>query len=119
MDCPESGKMVFSLSPVRRGEGRGEGCGKHARRSQRRIRRCFSPSPQPSPLSIGEREPQLRPASVLDGSMLLQTNSYIVPKDRRSEHTRLLRRFRQTLTRLGAEHFEVYEQVGANFASGE
>jgi hypothetical protein len=51
--------------------------------------------------------------------MLLQTNSYIVPKDRRSEHTRLLRKFRTTLARLGADHFEVYEQVGANFATGE
>jgi hypothetical protein len=47
--------------------------------------------------------------------MLLQTNSYIVPKDKRSEHTRLLRKFRTTLARLGADHFEVYEQVGANF----
>jgi hypothetical protein len=51
--------------------------------------------------------------------MLLQTNSYIVPKDRRSEHTRLLRKFRQTLTRLGCENFEVYEQVGAQWAAGE
>jgi hypothetical protein len=51
--------------------------------------------------------------------MLLQTNSYIVPKDKRSEHARLLRRFRQTLMRLGADHFEVYEQVGANWASSE
>jgi hypothetical protein len=51
--------------------------------------------------------------------MLLQTNSYIVPKDKRSEHTRLLRKFRTTLARLGADHFEVYEQVGANFATGE
>ena len=33
--------------------------------------------------------------------MLLQTNSYIVPKDKRSEHSRLIRRFRQTLGRLG------------------
>jgi hypothetical protein len=51
--------------------------------------------------------------------MLLQTNSYIVPKDKRSEHTRLLRKFRTTLARLGADHFEVYEQVGANFTAGE
>ena len=51
--------------------------------------------------------------------MLLQTNSYIVPKDKRSEHTRLLRKFRQTLTRLGCESFEVFEQVGANWAMGE
>jgi hypothetical protein len=47
--------------------------------------------------------------------MLLQTTSYIVPKDKRIEHARLLRRFRQTLMRLGCEYFEVYEQVGANW----
>jgi len=51
--------------------------------------------------------------------MLLQTNSYIVPKDKRAEHARLLRRFRQTLLRLGCDHFEVYEQVGANWNTGE
>jgi len=51
--------------------------------------------------------------------MLLQTNSYIVPKDKRSEHSRLLRKFRQTLSRIGCDHFEVYEQVGANWGSGE
>jgi len=49
--------------------------------------------------------------------MLLQTNSYIVPKDKRAEHARLLRRFRQALARLGCDHFEVYEQVGANWSS--
>ena len=47
--------------------------------------------------------------------MLLQTNSYIVPKEKRSEHSRLLARFRQTLLRLGCESFEVYEQVGGNW----
>ncbi|MGB7157893.1 MAG: hypothetical protein WBD40_07490 [Tepidisphaeraceae bacterium] len=51
--------------------------------------------------------------------MLLQTNSYIVPKDKRAEHARLVRRFRQTLARLGCEHFEVYEQVGSNWSGGE
>ncbi len=51
--------------------------------------------------------------------MLLQTNSYIVPKDKRAEHQRVLRRFRQTLKRLGCHHFEVYEQVGPNWASSE
>ncbi|HEX8912523.1 MAG TPA: hypothetical protein VF796_09200, partial [Humisphaera sp.] len=51
--------------------------------------------------------------------MLLQTNSYIVPKDRRAEHARLLRRFRQILTRLGCEQFEVYEQLGANWSTAE
>ncbi len=48
--------------------------------------------------------------------MLLQTNSYIVPKDRRAEHARLMRRFRQVLAKLGCDNFEVYEQVGANWA---
>jgi hypothetical protein len=47
--------------------------------------------------------------------MLLQTNSYLVPKEKRHEHSRLMRRFRQTLLRLGADHFEVYEQLGANW----
>lgn len=51
--------------------------------------------------------------------MLLQTNSYVVPKDKRSEHARLLRKFRQTLSRLGCDHFEVYEQVGSNWSNGE
>lgn len=51
--------------------------------------------------------------------MLLQTNSYIVPKDKRAEHSRLLARFRQTLARLGCDHFEAYEQVGTNWAGGE
>ncbi|HTW95360.1 MAG TPA: hypothetical protein VL992_07320 [Tepidisphaeraceae bacterium] len=51
--------------------------------------------------------------------MLLQTNSYIVPKDKRAEHARLLRRFRQSLLRLGCDHFEVYEQVGVNWNTGE
>ena len=48
--------------------------------------------------------------------MLLQTNSYIVPKEKRAEHSRLLARFRQTLLRLGCDSFEVYEQVGSNWA---
>ena len=47
--------------------------------------------------------------------MLLQTNSYVVPKDKRNEHTRLVRRFRQSLARLGCVHFEVYEQVSQNW----
>jgi hypothetical protein len=48
--------------------------------------------------------------------MLLQSNSYIVPKDKRDEHTRLVQRFRQTLARLGCDHFECYEQVGARWS---
>src|SRR4051812_38696063 len=47
--------------------------------------------------------------------MPLQTNSYIVPKEKRVEHTRLLRRVRQALARVGCDHFEVYEQVGSNW----
>lgn len=49
--------------------------------------------------------------------MLLQTNSYIVPKERRAEHARLMRRFRQILNRIGCDNFEVYEQVGANWGN--
>jgi len=51
--------------------------------------------------------------------MLLQTNSYIVPAEKRTEHQRLLRRFRQVMARLGCDGFECYEQVGANWAGGE
>ncbi len=51
--------------------------------------------------------------------MLLQTNSYIVPKEKRAEHARLMRRFRQILNRMGCDQFEVYEQVGANWANGQ
>jgi quinol monooxygenase YgiN len=51
--------------------------------------------------------------------MLLQTTSYIVPRDKRVEHARLLRRFRQTLLRLGCQNFDVYEQVGAHWNSNQ
>src|SRR6266542_2426479 len=51
--------------------------------------------------------------------MLLQTNSYVVPKERRAEHARMVRKFRQTLARLGCDQFDVFEQVGANWAGGE
>lgn len=47
--------------------------------------------------------------------MLLQTNSYIVPKEKRAAHANLMKRFRQVLTKVGCDHFEVYEQVGANW----
>lgn len=47
--------------------------------------------------------------------MLVQTNSYLVPPEKRAEHARLMRRFRQVLARLGCEYFEVYEQVGPNW----
>src|SRR5437763_1122272 len=51
--------------------------------------------------------------------MLLQTNSYFVPKEKRAEHARLMRRFRQALAKLGCDMFEVYEQVGANWTGAE
>src|SRR3954464_15534162 len=51
--------------------------------------------------------------------MLLQTNSYIVPKEKRTEHARLLRRFRQALARLGCEQFEVYEQAGQDWGTSD
>jgi len=41
--------------------------------------------------------------------MILQSNSYIVPKEKRAEHARLVRKFRQTLNRLGCEQFDVFE----------
>ncbi len=49
--------------------------------------------------------------------MLLQTNSYIVPKDKRTEHARLVKKFRQVFARLGCEDFEIYEQSGPNWSS--
>src|SRR4051812_20499743 len=48
--------------------------------------------------------------------MLLQTNSYVVPKDKRQEHERLIRRIRQALLRIGCDCFEVYEQVAGNWS---
>ena len=51
--------------------------------------------------------------------MLLQTNSYVVPKEKRAEHARLLTRFRQTLARFGCDDFEVFEQSGSNWTTQE
>jgi hypothetical protein len=51
--------------------------------------------------------------------MLLQTNSYVVPREKRAEHARLVRKFRQTLARLGCDQFDVFEQVGPNWGGGE
>jgi hypothetical protein len=51
--------------------------------------------------------------------MLLQTNSYVVPREKRAEHARLVRKFRQTLARIGCDQFDVFEQVGANWGGGE
>ena len=51
--------------------------------------------------------------------MLLQTKSYIVPKERREEHAKLMRRFKQILHKLGCEHFEVFEQTSPGWTPGE
>lgn len=51
--------------------------------------------------------------------MLLQTNSYIVPAEKRLEHQRLVKRFRQVMAKLGCDMFDVYEQVGSNWSGGE
>ena len=51
--------------------------------------------------------------------MLRQTNSYVGPKEKRAEHARMVRKFRQTLARLGCDQFDVFEQVGANWSGGE
>lgn len=47
--------------------------------------------------------------------MLLQTNSYIVPKEKRTEHARLVKRFRALMARLGCTDFQCYEQAGPNW----
>jgi hypothetical protein len=47
--------------------------------------------------------------------MLLQTNSYIVPREKRAAHAALLAQFRQALARLGCDLFEVYEQAGSDW----
>jgi len=49
--------------------------------------------------------------------MLLQTNSYIVPKDKRTEHARLVKKFRQVMSRLGCDDFEVHEQAGPDWST--
>jgi hypothetical protein len=46
--------------------------------------------------------------------MLLQTHAYTVPRDRREQHARLMKRLQDAMRRLGG-HFEVYEQVGPGF----
>src|ERR1700692_1184860 len=51
--------------------------------------------------------------------MLLQTNSYVVPKEKRAAHASLLLRFRETLARLGCDIFEIYEQVGTNWDASQ
>lgn len=49
--------------------------------------------------------------------MLLQTHSYFVPSEHRDEHAKLMASFASILKRLGVEHFQVYEQVGDDFAA--
>jgi hypothetical protein len=49
----------------------------------------------------------------------LQTNSYIVPKEKRAAHASLLARFKETLARLGCDWFETYEQVGTNWDASQ
>lgn len=49
--------------------------------------------------------------------MLLQTNSYFVPKDKRTEHARLMHRFRALMARLGCDQFDVCEQSGPDWNS--
>jgi hypothetical protein len=51
--------------------------------------------------------------------MLLQTNAYFVPPEKRTEHSRLVQRFRHCLARLGCDQFECYEQAGPNWSTGE
>jgi hypothetical protein len=51
--------------------------------------------------------------------MLLQTNSYVVPKEKRGAHASLLLRFREALARLGCDIFEIYEQVGTNWDASQ
>ena len=50
--------------------------------------------------------------------MLVQTNTYIVPASRRPHHARLMRRFRESLARLGCDQFEVLEQADSHWAAG-
>jgi len=52
-------------------------------------------------------------------TMLLQTNSYIVPPEKRDEHAGLMKRFAQILRRLGCEQFDVIEQLGPNWSAGD
>ena len=51
--------------------------------------------------------------------MLMQTNSYIVPRDKKEEHALLVKKIRQIMSRLGCDSFEVYEQTGPSWSSNE
>lgn len=50
--------------------------------------------------------------------MLLQTNAYVVPKDKQDQHARLVRKLKEAMRRIGG-NIEVYEQVGPNFSLRE
>ncbi len=51
--------------------------------------------------------------------MLLQTNSYLVPRDRLRAHDLLMSRFRQCFERMGlpSSDFDVFRQAGEGFTS--
>ncbi|HZZ44099.1 MAG TPA: hypothetical protein VFE58_14275 [Tepidisphaeraceae bacterium] len=51
--------------------------------------------------------------------MLLLTNSYIVPREKRDDHARLVKRFRHILASVGCDQYEVYEQVGPVWAGAD
>ncbi|HWB53714.1 MAG TPA: hypothetical protein VG722_05955 [Tepidisphaeraceae bacterium] len=51
--------------------------------------------------------------------MLMQTNSYVVPRDKQEEHARLVKRIRQIMSRLGCDMFDVFEQTGASWSNSE
>lgn len=51
--------------------------------------------------------------------MLMQTNSYVVPKEKQEEHARLVRKIRQIMTRLGCDMFDVFEQTGPSWSNNE
>lgn len=51
--------------------------------------------------------------------MLMQTNSYIVPREKMQDHAHLVKKIRQIMARLGCEMFDVFEQTGATWSSSE
>lgn len=51
--------------------------------------------------------------------MLLQTNSYLVPAEKRDDHLALMTRFSQILHRLGCDRVDIVEQMGPEWTPGE
>ena len=51
--------------------------------------------------------------------MLLQTNSYLVPVEKRDDHLALMTRFSQILNRLGCDRVNIVEQMGPEWTPGE